>query len=144
MQLRPLGFRVFVKPDPIPTMTDSGFVIPDASTQPRMSGTVIAVGPGGNQMRSQARQRALRDACEIVESAIRQFSRLAALMIVRDEIAALIGTTDPEREVHVGDHVYFDAFAGRIIRLGEDEDSDVIELTEEEISAKADSQGVAA
>lgn len=141
--LRPLGFRIFVKPDPVATETASGFLIPDASLQPRMSGTVIAVGPGGSAMRFHARNRALRDACEVVESTIRQWGEIAPLQLVRNELSALIGTSDPERDVHVGDRVYFDAFVGRVIRTGEDDDTDVIELTEDEISA-IDQQGVAA
>lgn len=143
MKLTPLGFRIFVKPDPVPRQTASGFLIPDASLQPRMSGTVIAVGPGGSQMRFRARNRALRDACEVIESTVRTFGNLAPLLMARDEIAALIGTSDPDREVHIGDRVYFDAFAGRSIRIGEDEDSEVIELTEDEISAR-ETEGVAA
>lgn len=140
MTLRPIGFRVFVQPDPVATDI-GGILIPDASYQPKMSGTVIAVGPGGSQMRHAARTRGLKDACEVVESTIRQLGPLTALTMLRDEIAGLIGTADPEREVHIGDRVYFDAFVGRTIRIG---DNEIVELTEDDISAVDTAQGVAA
>lgn len=135
MTLQPLGHRIFVKPDPVATHTASGFEIPGAIHQPRMSGVVTAMGPGGSALRYRARQRALTDACEILESALRQFGTIAPLLLVRDEVAALLGTSDPERDIHVGDRVFFAHDVGRIIRLGEDASTDVIELTEDEVTA---------
>jgi len=46
MDLKPLGKRVLVRPDPPETATESGLVIPDrAQDRLAMSGTVVAVGP---------------------------------------------------------------------------------------------------
>lgn len=143
MTLTPLGFRIFVKPDPVRLETASGFLLPETSQQPYLSGTVIATGPGGSQMRHHARNRALRDACEVLESTIRTFGPISPLLVARDKITALVGTSDPERDVHVGDRVYFDPFVGRVFRTGEDAETDIVELTEDEISA-VDQQGVAA
>jgi hypothetical protein len=63
-------------------------------------------------MRYAARQRAITDCAQIVESTIRQWGAIACLALVRDEIAGLLGTSEPEREIAVGDRVAFPAHLG--------------------------------
>jgi co-chaperonin GroES (HSP10) len=138
--LRPLGHRILVQPDAQPDTTASGLIIPQDSDHVPVSGTVVALGPGGSQVRYKARQRALQDCCEIIESAIRQWTAIAPLTLVRDEIAGLLGTSDPEREMAIGDRVAYAAEVGlkftedgaEYIVLNED---DVAVLVAEEVAA---------
>ena len=140
MSLRPLGHRILVKPDSPPEQSESGLVLPQDRDHIPVSGTVIEVGPGGNQMRYRTRQRAITDCLEVIESAERMWGHLAALQIVRENVAALLGTSEPEREVHVGDRVAFGFASGvtytedgeEYIVLNED---DVAVLVADEVAA---------
>jgi co-chaperonin GroES (HSP10) len=140
MSLIPLGHRILVKPDTPPDQSGSGLILPQDRDHIPNSGTVVAVGPGGNQMRYRTRQRAIGDCVEVVESAERMWGHLAALQIVRENISALLGTSEPEREVHVGDRVAFGSASGvtytedgeEYIVLNED---DVAVLVAEEAAA---------
>lgn len=139
--MRPVGHRILVKPDPQPDTTDSGIVLPQDHDHVPVSGTVCAMGPGGSQVRYQARQRALRDCCEIIESSIRTFGPLSALMLARDEMAGLIGTSDPVHELHVWDRVVFPAEVG--LTVTEDGETYVI-LNEDDVAAVAAAEETAA
>lgn len=140
MPLSPLGHRILVKPDTPPDQSASGLILPQDRDHIPVSGTVVALGPGGNQMRYRTRQRAITDCCEVIESTIRMFGPLSALQIARDEMAALLGTSEPEREVHIGDRVAFGFASGvtytedgeEYIVLNED---DVAVLVAEEVAA---------
>src|SRR3990167_1966750 len=110
--MRPLGHRILVRPDDQPTETEGGIVLLENREYVSVSGMVIEVGTGGPQLRYQARQRAITDCAEIVEFALSTWGHIAALALVRDEIAGLIGTVEPTREVHVGDRVVFPAEGG--------------------------------
>lgn len=112
MSLTPTGHRILVRPDEQPDTTDSGLVLPQDRDHIPVSGTVVALGPGGSQVRYRARQRAITDCLEMVESAVRQWGGPAALQVLRDEVAGLLGSSDPEREVAVGDRVAYAAEVG--------------------------------
>jgi chaperonin GroES len=45
-QLRPLGDRVVIRPDPHDEMTKSGILIPDTVKEKPQQGTILAAGPG--------------------------------------------------------------------------------------------------
>lgn len=130
-QLRPLGHRILVKPDEQPDASESGLILPQDRDHIPVSGTVVELGPGGNQMRYRSRQRAIKDCLEVVESTIRTFGHISALQILRDEMAALLGTSEPEREVHVGDRVAYAAASG--IDITEDGEHYII-LMEDDVA----------
>lgn len=132
MSLLPTGHRIIVKPDAPPELSASGLILPDDRDHVPVSGTVIAVGPGGSRIRFQARQRALRDAAEILESTISQFGNLAPLMIARDEIGGMIGSRDPEHELRVGDRVVFPAECGLAVT---EDGADYVILNEDDVAA---------
>jgi co-chaperonin GroES (HSP10) len=110
--LKPLGHRVLISPDATPEQSESGLVLPQDRDHVPVSGTVVALGPGGSQMRFSARQRAIHDCAQIIESAIHQWGAIACLTLVRDEIAGLLGSSEPAREIAVGDRVAFPANLG--------------------------------
>lgn len=129
--MRPLGHRIFVKPDTQPDTSDSGLVLPQDRDHVPVSGTVISVGPGGDQMRFRARQRAIKDCCEAIEGVIQTFGHLSALIVAREHVAALLGTSEPEREIHVGDRVAYPMESG--LRLTEDGEEYII-LNEDDVA----------
>lgn len=137
MTPRPTGHRILVLPDEQPDASIGGIVLPQDHDHVPVSGTVVALGPGGSQMRYAARQRAVHDCCEVLESQIQRFGAMAALTLLRDEIAGLIGTSCPEREIQVGDRVAYPDDAG--LKLTEDgqvyillnEDDVAVVITEE-------------
>lgn len=131
MSLRPTGHRVLIQPDPQPECSESGLVLPNDRDHVPVSGTVVAIGPGGSQIRYAARQRAIKDCAEIVESALVQWGAIAPLLLVRDEIAGLLGTTHPAREIAVGDRVAYAAESG--LCLTED-GTDYILLNEDDVA----------
>ena len=121
MSLRPIGHRILVKPDVQPDESAAGLILPQDRDHIPTSGTVVEVGPGGNQMRYRSRQRAIKDCLEVLESTERMFSSTASLIIARENIAALLGTSEPEREIAVGDRVAYAAESGlRVTQDGED------------------------
>lgn len=131
MSLKPLGHRILVKPDEPPDTSASGLILPQDRDHIPVSGTVVAVGPGGSQMRFRARQRAIVDCCEILESTIRSFGNIAPLMLARDEMAGMLGTADPHREMAVGDRVAYAPEVG--LTLTED-GQDYIVLNEDDVA----------
>ncbi|MGQ9675604.1 MAG: co-chaperone GroES [Chloroflexota bacterium] len=46
LNLRPLGDRVVIKPQPREEVTKSGIVLPDTAKEKPQEGLVVAVGPG--------------------------------------------------------------------------------------------------
>lgn len=136
--LRPTLHRILVQPDEQPEQTDSGIIMPQDRDHVPVSGTIVALGPGGSQARYQVRQRAIRDCCEVIESTIRSFGNIAPLLIVRDEVAGMLGSSDPTREVQVGDRVVFPVEVGQkmtqdgvaYILLNEDDVAVVVEEAE--------------
>lgn len=131
MSLRPLGHRILVKPDTQPENTDSGLILQTTREYVPMSGTVAELGPGGHQLRYRTRQRAIQDCLEMLESTARMFGPLAALQVARENVSGLLGTTEPEREIQVGDRVAFPREVG--LRLVEDGVEYVI-LNEEDVA----------
>ena len=130
--MTPTGHRILVKPDPLPETTASGLILPQDSDHVPVSGTVVSLGPGGSLVRYQARQRAIRDCAEIIESTIRTFGNITALQIARDEVAGMLGTADPVHELHVGDRVVFPTECG--LAVNEDGEAYVI-LNEDDVAA---------
>lgn len=130
--LTPIGHRIIVKPDTPAETTESGLILPQDRDHVPVSGTIVAVGPGGGLVRYHARQRAIRDCCEVVESALRTFGNLAPLTLVRDELAGMLGTSDPAREIHIGDRVVFPEEAG--LAISED-GTDYVLLNEDDVAA---------
>lgn len=138
--LRPLGHRILVKPDAQPDASAAGLILPQDRDHIPVSGTVVELGPGGNQMRYRSRQRAITDCIEIMESAERTWGHIAVLQVVREEISALLGTSEPEREIQVGDRVAYGAESGlKLTQDGEDfiilNEDDVCVLVQEEAFA---------
>lgn len=129
--LQPLGHRVLVQPDEQSDETDSGLILPQDRHHVPVSGTVVALGPGGHQMRYRARQRAIRDCLEVIESVIRTVGSQTAILFAREEVAGLLSSSDPDREVHVGDRVAFPDDAG--LKVNHD-GVEYITLNEEDIT----------
>ncbi len=46
MKIKPLADRVLVKPDPAEEKTAGGLIIPDTAKEKPLAGTVVAAGPG--------------------------------------------------------------------------------------------------
>ncbi len=138
--LKPLGHRILVKPDAPPEETASGLILPQDHDHVATSGVVVATGPGGSLVRYKARQRAIKDCLEIANSAVQRYGLLMKATEVRDEIAGMLNTPDPEHDVKVGDRVAFAAEVGLIfhedgeeyITLNED---DVVVLVSDEVAA---------
>jgi co-chaperonin GroES (HSP10) len=141
MGLQPIGHRILVKPDEQPDETASGLVLPQDRDHIPMSGTVVAIGPGGSAVRFRARQRAIRDCAEVIESVMRRWHAMAPLLLARDEIAGLLGSSDPEHEIAVGDRVAYPVEAGLLLTVdGEsyivlNEDDVAVLVREEEVAA---------
>jgi chaperonin GroES len=51
MQIKPLADRVLVKPDPAEEKTAGGLIIPDTAKEKPLAGTVIAAGPGTDDVK---------------------------------------------------------------------------------------------
>lgn len=141
MSLRPTGHRILVKPDAPPELTTSGLILPQDRDHVPVSGTVVALGPGGSQIRHRTRQRAFRDCLELVESTLRSFGNIAPLTILRDEMSGLIGTSCPEREIAIGDRVAYPVESG--LALTED-GVDYIILNEDDVAVIVTEEAAAA
>lgn len=61
LNVKPLGDRLVVKPQPKEEVTKSGIVLPDTAKEKPMEGTVVAVGPG---RRNDEGQRIAMDVAE--------------------------------------------------------------------------------
>lgn len=141
MPLRPIGHRVLVLPDAQPETSASGIVLPQDRDHVPVSGSIAAMGPGGDRLRFDARQRAIADCLEFIDSAIRSFGTIAPLLVVRAEVAGLQGSAHPERALHVWDRVVYPAEAG--LRVTED-GQDYILLNEDDVVAIATEEEAAA
>ena len=137
MTVRPVTGHLHIKPDPIPTQTTSGFYIPDAYADdtPPMSGTVIAIGPREVDKVHRARQQGIRDCAQIIESAMQTWGHTATLKLVRDEIAGLLGSAPPDRDVQVGDRVIFPFNKGYEVVFGEDTAGSTVIIRETDVLA---------
>ena len=141
MSLRPLGHRILVKPDAPPEASQSGLILPQDRDHVPVSGTVVELGPGGNQMRYRTRQRAISDCLEVIESACQSYGHWTVLQLVRENVAGLLGTSEPEREIHVGDRVVFGFAAGITMT---DDGEEYIMLNEDDVGVLVDESEVAA
>ena len=128
----PLGDRILVKPDAQPERSDDGILLPQEHDHVPVSGVIVALGPGGSAIRCRVRQRAIRDCLEILESSIRTFGPLSALQIAREEMGGMLGSSDPERVLHIGDRVVFPAEVG--LSVTEDGEAFII-LNEDDVAA---------
>lgn len=137
MTVRPVTGQIHVKPDPHPTMTESGFYIPDAYADdtPPMSGIVVAMGEREIDKIHRARQQGIRDCAQIVESAMQTWGHTATLKLVRDEIAGLLGSAPPDRDVQLGDRVIFPFNKGYEVVIGEHADGSTVILREADVLA---------
>lgn len=139
--MQPTLHRILVKPDLPEAETASGLVLPQDRDHVPVSGTVVALGPGGSLVRYQARQRAIRDCCEVVESTIRTFGNISPLLLVRDELAGLLGTADHEHELRKGDRVVFPAECGLTVT---DDGETYVLLNEDDVVGVSRDEEVAA
>lgn len=147
MTIRPIGCKIAVKPDRAPTETASGFLIPDVTDIPPMSGTVIAVGngPASHSRLVKTRATALRDAIDAVDEVSEQFRHPAALQVASENLARLLRSTPAaEHLVKVGDHVIFPMNAGHEVVLGENTDEAVLILDEDAVLGVCERAEVAA
>lgn len=134
MALKPLGFRVLIKPDEPPTESQGGLVLPDDHDHVAMSGTIVAVGKG-SKLLWEARQNALKQAWAEVAQTPSGATDEALKAVYK-----LIGRVEPMPTLAVGDRVAFSAESGAIftedgqqyIVMNED---DVVVLVEEESAA---------
>lgn len=97
-----LGHRVLIRPDEQPSRTDSGLILTEDREWIATSGTVVQVGQGGSLLAYKARQRALKAALACINEADTPYA----------DVFNLLGTSDPEPDVQVGDRVAFDADTG--------------------------------
>ena len=114
MSLRPTGHRILVQPDEQPEQSAGGLILPQDHDHMPVSGTVVALGPGGSQVRYRARQQGIRDCCEVLESIVRQHGDWTVLRLALNEMAGMLGTTEIEREIAVGDRVVYPAESGLV------------------------------
>ena len=134
--IRPTSHRILIQPDEQPER-DGLIELPQHLEFVATSGTVIAIGPRGSKVRYEARQRALRDAASAIEQldfvdGILRSTKAAIL----NGVLKLIGTSDPEHELHVGDRVAFDSESGlRITENGTEylilNEDDVVVIVDE-------------
>lgn len=113
--MRPTGHRILIQPDEQPTHSDL-VVLLEHRDFVSTSGTVVAMGPRGSQIRWEARQRALRQAAAALECTKRgpYGSNFAVETVLK-----LIGSPDSVHEIKIGDRVAYDAESGlRIIKDG--------------------------
>lgn len=147
MRIRPIGCKIAVRPDRQPAETASGFLIPDMTDIPPMSGIVIAVGngPASHARLVKTRATALRDAIEAVDDVAEQFRHPAALQVACENLARLLRSTPAaEHLVQVGDRVFFPMNAGHEVVLGENTDDAVLILDEDAVLGVCESAEVAA
>lgn len=113
--LKPIRNRVLVRPDPVATQTESGFVIPDsAKDHAVMSGEVVALGPECKGPKYRVRAEVLAD----VEHAIdRVVGRMPSSAVWHEELLAelralLSDYYDQSQDVQIGAQVCFPYTAG--------------------------------
>jgi co-chaperonin GroES (HSP10) len=126
--VRPLGHRVLVQPDPDPVTTTSGFLIPETSAIPKMSGRVIAVG-NGPEREARLRARVLRKVLHMADAC-------AGLDDFRSALQRYLAAASvPLRVVQVQDRVLFSDSAGYEVVTGEDRQASVLVLAEDDVLA---------
>lgn len=125
--IRPTGHRVLIQPDAQPE-SSGDILLPQHREFVATSGTVIAIGPRGSQIRWEARQRALREVYALLREEVPGWGF--------DAVLKLIGSPDPAHDIKVGDRVAFDYESG--LRLTENgveylilNEDDVVVLVEE-------------
>lgn len=127
--LRPIGHRILVKPDEPEETSAGGLILPQQRDHVATSGIVVAVGPGGSLVRYRARQRAIRDCVRALHESDVLFGE-ALWGLVREELAQLLGTSDPEHELQVGDRV---AFAPDVGLIFVEDGEEYITLNEDDV-----------
>jgi chaperonin GroES len=55
MKIKPLADRVLVKPDAAEEKTAGGLIIPDTATEKPLAGTVVAAGPGTEEVKMEVK-----------------------------------------------------------------------------------------
>lgn len=55
MKIKPLADRVLVKPDPAEEKTAGGLIIPDTAKEKPLAGTVVAAGPGTEDVKMEVK-----------------------------------------------------------------------------------------
>ncbi len=55
MKIKPLADRVLVKPDPAEEKTAGGLIIPDTAKENPLAGTVVAAGPGTEDVKMEVK-----------------------------------------------------------------------------------------
>ncbi len=55
MKIKPLADRVLVKPDPAEEKTAGGLIIPDTAKEKPLAGTVVAAGPGTDEVKMEVK-----------------------------------------------------------------------------------------
>ncbi len=55
MKIKPLADRVLVKPDPAEEKTAGGLIIPDTAKEKPLAGTVVAAGPGTEEVKMEVK-----------------------------------------------------------------------------------------
>jgi chaperonin GroES len=56
MKIKPLADRVLVKPDPAEEKTAGGLIIPDTAKEKPLAGTVVAAGPGTEDVKMEVKK----------------------------------------------------------------------------------------
>lgn len=136
MTVRPIGPRIYVTPDPKPTQTASGLLIPNAATIPEMSGVVVAIGtgPASHSSLIRARATAIKDCIDVVQQYEQTFQYPATLQLVREEFARILRTVPAATHlVTVGQRVVFPHNKGYELVLNEDTDDRILVLNEDDV-----------
>ena len=56
MKIKPLADRVLVMPDPAEEKTAGGLIIPDTAKEKPLAGTVVAAGPGTEEVKMEVKK----------------------------------------------------------------------------------------
>lgn len=146
MTVRPIGPRIYVTPDPKPTQTASGLLIPNAATIPEMSGVVVAIGTGPASHSSLIRTRAtaINDCIDVVQQYEQTFQYPASLQLVREELARILRTVPAATHlVTVGQRVVFPHNKGYELVLNEDTDDRILVLNEDDVIGVCEEEAIA-
>lgn len=55
MKIKPLADRVLIKPDPAEEKTAGGLIIPETAKEKPLAGTVVAAGPGTEEVKMEVK-----------------------------------------------------------------------------------------
>lgn len=141
--LRPLGHRLLVRPDPAPTHSEGGILIPDVyAVHPPMSGRVIRQGDGSKRDR-ELRRATIAHCLAILDEADKEAATgREAILIARDELRRYMARAERRHVCEVGDRVLFPMEAGHEIVLGERTEEAVVILDEDSVLAVVDNSAV--